>query len=679
MASSFADLGKRRRLEAALVDAQDDALSVRETTIRKYSELFAGFGLLLLIVALLVWNAATLGAFSDRSIIQIPDELLPYVATGEKPFNFRADQMLAPYGQTPLAAFILLLTFGALVRKRITLTWVILAVGLFPWSFLSVDIPGLGISSAAILLYMLFGAARRKDRLMMALCAALLFGYQGVFDIFRPDESVVHKEVTGVSLASLMRAKNGSSSFEALNVPPALAAAKAYVYAQEKFLKRDDRELAKAISRIPEDAFPHDTTEARRVAFMRLHLADVGILADSSWLERQQLALQRYFSLFVGVFAALAIAASEALEYLSRRVFYRADRITLLKASLEPQSFRTAVPSAGSKVNDAVGAVEHRAYVAAALTASLVVCAIAMAVLSLWWAPASSGSAFQAVHLLRNVALDVQANGIAIQINDDPFAGFMASKLVKWIVLATLLLAGLCAIFGRSRWAKCTLAAGALLAFSSLVTFLLAAVLSLVVMRSRDRLYQLTGSIVFAASLAFTGVSYFGMLHAGRIETTEFQEVQRVYKSRQTATDKNDRQDLNLEAGYRYALAQISYLANDVAGSEEQIHWIYANAVPTSDLARQRLALMRRWLIDNGDDPDGPGRNDTYVLFFDFIARLSSWARLLSGIATCCAALAGIMTVILFSRRRRMRGMADDFFGHVLKGKLPGEGRGGDL
>lgn len=667
MASSFADLRRRAQAKGGPDGHQFRALSRREATIRQLGELLAGFGLLSLIVALQIWSSASGSSFTGRNIIQIPDDLVPYVTVIGKPFQFAAVEMLVPYGQYVLAAFIAMVTFGAVIRRRIWLCWCILAICLFPWSLLSIAMPGLSLSGAALLVYFLTAAVRRKDYRHTAVYAVLLLINLGIIGV--PDFSGAHtkKQTSGIRVASLLHSKTGLSSFETLKVPVVLETAKAYAYAQELFLSHDDKKLAGVISQIPEQAFPEGSLEAKRMTYMRRHLGDLNLLTSSEgWIELHFLSLQRYAALFFALLSAFAIILGEGLEYISGRILRRSDRIGSLKEDLQNETLAVAsVPTTESRLNEALHRIKVRAYMVLGLTAVLTACAMFTVGLSIWWAPASDNHAFSAVHLLHDVAEDMQANGISIQTDVDPFSGFIDGKLIKWVTLGTIIVAGLFAILQNPRAVRDVLAGGGLIVISVFIRIPIATLASLVFMKSRERVRRLAGCSLLFLSLSVSGISYFGTMHAGKIEVpaTEIQTaVEHIYSSKMASRSQGGGQSLRLVAGYRYALAQVAYLNNDPVTTKKHVHWIYSNSVPASDLARQRLAVVRQWLLTNGDAADGPGTNDTYVLIFGALAELSHWALLLSRLFVALAAAAALLSIVLFVRLRRISDMVAEYF-----------------
>ncbi len=658
MANLISNFGKRGDPERVGVDQEIDALAGRETAVRKYGELLTGLGLFLLIAALLVWAAATEGPFSGQMFIHVPDILLKYVTIGEKPFHISADEALRPSAGALVSVFVVLLAFGAVVRKRNWLLWTLLAICLLPWQILSVYIPGTGLAGTGILGYLLVQSLSSKQRGLVALYVMLLVVHLGLFNAFRPFDPRAIPEISVISLASLNQAKDGPKSFVTLAVPPDLADEKAYLVAQELYLRHDDNGLEQALKQISPNAFAEGSTEARRLGFMRLHLADVGKSGGQSGWLGNKLELQRELAILLGVVAALGILAGEGLEYLSGMFFARANRIERLKETLAGASQAGFTSrTAESHAREAVQEIRFRAYGAGMFTGLVSILAILAFGISIWGAPETDGKAFAAVHLLRNVALDMRAAGLPVAINDD-LPGFLSANFLKWIVLATLALSAVLALTRKARAARCVLAGGALLAVSSLFSFLIATIASLAVMRSRDNVLRRSGFLLFGISVLLAAVSYFGTLHAGKIEFTATDLVQKAYESRKAVFAQSPSKSPALEVGYRYVLAQVAYLNDDTAAASREVHWIYDNGTPESDLARQRLAKMRQWLVQRGDDPNGSGQRDSYVMLFQFMEIMSRWAFMIGIVLAGLAAASGLLTAFLFARKKRMSNIA---------------------
>ncbi|MCD2172770.1 hypothetical protein [Rhizobium sp. C4] len=658
MAHLISNFGKRGDPERVDLDQEIGALAGRETAVRKYGELLTGLGLFLLIVALLVWAVAAEGPFSGQMVIHVPNILLQYVTIGEKPFHISADEALRPSAGGLVSVFVGLLAFGAVVRKRNWLLWSLLAICLLPWQILSVDIPGTGLAGTGILVYLLVRSLNSKQRGLVVFYVVLLVVHLGLFNAFRPFDTRGYSEISVIRLASLTQAKDGPKSFVTLAVPPDLADEKAYLVAQELYLRHDDNGLEQAVKQISPNVFAEGSTEARRLAFMRLHLADVGKLGNQSdWLG-SKLELKRGLAILLGVVAALGILAGEGLEYLSGMFFARANRIKTLKETLAGASEAGFTSrTAESHAREAVQQIRFRAYAAgifAGLVSSLAILAFG---LSIWGAPETDGKAFAAVHLLRNVALDMRAAGFPVAINDD-LPGFLSANFLKWIVLATLALSAVLALTRKARAARCALAGGALLAVSSLFSFLIATIASLAVMRSRDNVLRRSGFLVFGISALLAAVSYFGTLHAGKIEITATDLVQKAYESRKSVFAQSPTKSPSLEVGYRYALAQIAYLNDDTAAASREVRWVYAKGAPESDLARQRLAKIRQWLVQRGDDPIGPGQRDAYVMLSQFMMITSHWAFFISIVLAALAVASGFLTAFLFARKKRLSNIA---------------------
>lgn len=667
MAHLISNFGKRGDPERAQVDQEIDALAGRETTVRKYGELLTGLGLFLLIAAMLVWAVATEGPFSGQMFIHVPDILLKYVTIGEKPFHVSTDEALRPYAGGLVSVLVVLLAFGAVVRKRSWLLWVLLAICLLPWQLLSVYIPGTGLAGTGILGYLMVRALNSKQRGLVAVYVMLLVVHLGLFNAFRPFDPRGSREISVISLASLTQAKDGPKSFQALSVPPDLADAKAYLVAQELYLRHDDSGLEQAVKQISSNAFAQGSTEAQRLAFLRLHLADVGKSGGQSGWFGNKLELQRELAILLGVVAALGILAGEGLEYLSGMFFARANRIERLKETLTGASeTRFTSRSAESHAREAVQEIRFRAYGAGILTGLLFILAILAFGLSIWGAAETDGKAFAAVHLLRSVALDMRAAGFPVAINDD-LPGLLSANFLKWIVLAALVLSAALALTRKARAARWVLAGGALLAVSSLFSFLIATIASLAVMRSRDTVLRRSGFLVFGISVLLAAVSYFGTLHAGKIEINAADLVQKAYDSRKAVFAQSPSKSPSLEAGYRYALAQIAYLNDDTATASREVHWVYDNGTPESDLARQRLAKMRQWLGQRGDDPIGFGQRDAYVMLFQFMEIISRWAFMIGIVLAGLAAASSLLTAFLFARKKRMSNIAAEILEPMRK------------
>ncbi len=648
-------------------DTRIDALSEREKQLHRYGEVLTVCGILILIVALLILNSATgENAFSNK-YIHIPDALAPYLTLPETPSHFNALGGYYPYGSVILGPFIILTAAVAIFRKRLLLGWGMLGICLFPWQLFSISIMGLYLGGFLLLVHKLFGAARQKNYKNGAIFAALLLTHMGIVelpaDVWKPNE----ERALGLSFKSASKPNSERFSFEQISVPAELEDAKAYVLAQELFFAGENSRLANVISQIPLAEILDGSLEMRRVSYMRHYLAKADLLNKPiGWLEAHYLNLQYGVAAFLGLIAALSILGGESFEYLSGKLLTRGHRIKKLERGLQrATSDAKAIPTTESRINTALHRIKFRATFVSVLMVVSVACSLLLVLLAAWWSQSSGNDEFSNIHILHSFLRDLQARGASIDYNDNPFAGHVGLSLLKWTSIFAILLSVLFIFLKNRRALRLVLVSAASIIGGGLI----AIPAYFILRRSPDPIYKWASFLVLFLGIGASIVNHFGMLHAGKIEITPTEIQAAIAKANNNSIAQGSAR-LEQDTGYRYTLAQLAYLTGDIEATAENVHWIYENTIPTSDLAQRRLATMRYWLVANGDDPNGPGKDEYYVWLFGLANQLANWAYGLAATLMSLALLLSIFAGVLFMRVKRMKGIVADMSESVLAQKM---------